>query len=209
MNNKNALARALSLLQPFHSPQTSLEQYQTSSEIAASVLWLAHLHKDIHHKTGADLGCGTGLFGLGALLLGAKLVHFVDIDPAALASAQANQALLEKAFGKKLPSHFHRMPLAAFTTPVDVVIQNPPFGVQKSHADRAFLLKAMEISSTVYSLHKIESAAFIAHLVQQHGFQVDQVVSLPFPLKKTLFFHRKKTYYVDVGVWRIVKKRKP
>ena len=35
----------------------------------------------------------------------------------------------------------------------DTVLQNPPFGVQTREADRAFLVKALEVGKAVYSLH--------------------------------------------------------
>lgn len=41
----------------------------------------------------ADIGCGSGILSIGALLLGAKEAHAVDIDPLAVKAAKANRDL--------------------------------------------------------------------------------------------------------------------
>ncbi|MCS6782366.1 MAG: 50S ribosomal protein L11 methyltransferase [Gloeomargarita sp. SKYBB_i_bin120] len=41
----------------------------------------------------ADIGCGSGILAIGAVLLGAKQVYAVDIDPLAIATTRQNQAL--------------------------------------------------------------------------------------------------------------------
>lgn len=41
----------------------------------------------------ADIGCGSGILSIGALLLGAKKVYAVDKDPLAVQSTQENRAL--------------------------------------------------------------------------------------------------------------------
>ncbi|MEN9216974.1 MAG: 50S ribosomal protein L11 methyltransferase, partial [Gloeomargarita sp. HHBFW_bins_162] len=41
----------------------------------------------------ADIGCGSGILAIGALLLGAKQVYAVDIDPLAIAATRQNQSL--------------------------------------------------------------------------------------------------------------------
>jgi ribosomal protein L11 methyltransferase len=41
----------------------------------------------------ADIGCGSGILAIGALLLGAKTVYAVDIDPLCLRATEQNMAL--------------------------------------------------------------------------------------------------------------------
>lgn len=43
--------------------------------------------------TVADIGCGSGILGIGAVLLGAKKVYAVDIDPLAVRAARSNRDL--------------------------------------------------------------------------------------------------------------------
>lgn len=57
----------------FENPKIELEQYTTSSHIAACILHTAQfVYDDIENKTIADLGCGSGILCIGAALLDAK-----------------------------------------------------------------------------------------------------------------------------------------
>ena len=87
IGSKGALAVVLSGLEGFHEPKVRAEQYTTDSEVAAQVLWNAKMIGDIG-KVSVDLGCGTGILGIGLLLLGSKKVFFVDSDESALGIAK-------------------------------------------------------------------------------------------------------------------------
>jgi putative methylase len=193
--NKKELAIFLSKLNKIHLPDVDLEQYETDSEIAAEVLWFAYLNNDIKGKTIADLGCGNGTFGTGALKLGAKRVYFIDKDKKSLEITKKNS--------KK--GVFLNIDVEDFNEKVDIVIENPPFGVQKVHADKVFLLKAMKIADKIYSFHKIESDKFINALCKDNNFKVEGVLRFDFVLKKTMKFHKSEKYKVKVGCW-ILKK---
>lgn len=194
--NKKQLAVQLSKLQQIKNPNVSLEQYQTESEIAAEVLWSAYMNNDVQNKVVADLGCGNGILGIGALLLGAKEVFFVDIDNNSLAVAKKNIESL-----KLKNAVIIRSPVEEFNQKVDTVIQNPPFGVQREHADKSFLEKAMHIADAVYSFHKIESKTFVEAIARGNNFKVVKIYKFQFPIKKTLFFHKKEEYLIDIGCW--------
>lgn len=57
----------------FEHPKIELEQYTTSSHIAACVLHTAQfVYGDIDRKSVADLGCGSGVLSVGAALLNAR-----------------------------------------------------------------------------------------------------------------------------------------
>ncbi len=196
--NKKKLAIQLSKLKQIEKPIISLEQYQTESEIAADVLWFAHMNNNIENKIIADLGCGNGILGIGALLLGAKKVFFIDIDNASLLITKQNINDLNLKNAVLIKSEIEN-----FNEKVDTVIQNPPFGVQREHADKPFLQKAMQISSIIYSFHKIESREFIKNLLADTNFKIRKILKFKFPIKKTQFFHRKKSYLIDVGCWFI------
>jgi len=198
--NKGKLAITLSKLKTILSPDITKEQYQTESEIAAEVLWFASMQEDIKNKVIADFGCGNGILGIAALLLGAKKVFFVDSDNNSLVLAKDNIKSLDLQ-----NAVFLRQDISEFKEKVDVVVQNPPFGVQTPHADRPFLQKAMQVAKTIYSFHKLESKDFIKALTEDNGFKVKVILKFQFPLKKTQKFHKKKTYIVDVGCWKIVK----
>src|SRR3989338_11601347 len=87
---KSRLAIILSKLRQFENPKFLDEQYTTDSEIAAMVLWNAYMSGNIKGKTIAYLGAGTGILGIGALLLGAKKVFFVEKDENAVKILKEN-----------------------------------------------------------------------------------------------------------------------
>jgi len=201
--NKKELAMLLSKLETFKDPYVSLEQYQTDAEIAAHALWFIEMSDGFSGKVVADLGCGVGTLGIGALVLGAKKVYFVEIDKEVVSLLKKNLKNVEQELEKKFDYVVVNKDIRSFDAKVDLVIQNPPFGVQKAHADRIFLLKAVEISPLIYSFHKLESAGFILKFSKDHGFSSELCAKLKFPLRKSMVFHDKKVHYIDVGLWKI------
>ena len=140
---KKQLSILLSKLKVFEKPSMMLEQHPTDSEVAGEALWFAYMQGDIEGKTIADLGSGTGILGLGTLLLGAKKAYLVDIDQEALCLAMQNKTFLEEEAGQKLNATFSAGDISMFDEKADVVIMNPPFGTKNTNADTLFLLKAM------------------------------------------------------------------
>lgn len=203
--NRKELAIALSKLKTFESVNANLEQYPTNSEIASDFLWNIHMSEGFDGKIVADFGCGTGIIGIGALMLGAKKVIFIDIDEHALHIAQKNLKSIEDKLGKEFGTEFLIMPVNKFHGAADMVLQNPPFGVQTEHADKAFLLKAMETAPLIYSLHKTESKDFVRAIAEENGFSSKLYLRYKFPLKQSMRFHTKTVHYVDVGCFRIEK----
>jgi len=203
--NKKELELILSQVKDFIDPKVKLEQYVTDASIAADVLWNANLNKDIKGKVIADLGCGPGIFGLGALILGAKNVYFVDIDKDALDIAKRNKKFVEKMLEKKISCEFLNMNVKDFDQKVSVIIQNPPFGVKQTHHDKLFLVKAMEMSTKIYSFHKLSTKIFIDKFVKDNGFKVKRVYKYSFPIKRKFWFHFKSVHNIEVGCWYIVK----
>ncbi len=62
----------------------------THPTTALCLEWLASY--DLHGKIVIDYGCGSGILAVAALLLWAKQVHAVDIDPQAITATLANAA---------------------------------------------------------------------------------------------------------------------
>lgn len=197
-SSKKELAKILSGLKGFDEANVKLEQYKTDSEIAAEVLWFLHMNNELKEKVIADLGCGNGVLGIGCLLLNAKKVYFIDKDKNILKTAERNF--------KELKLHngvFLNKDVFEFCNKVDIVIENPPFGVQRKHADRIFLDVAMKIADVTYSFHKVESENFLRKYCE--GFEVKKLFEFNFVLRKTLKFHKREKHYVKVGFFRIKK----
>jgi len=202
---KSRLGIILSRLKVFKEPKVRLEQYPTDSEIAAEILWNAVLQGDIVDKTVADLGCGTGVLGIGALIMGAKKVYFVDIDEDALRMCKENLEFIEKEVGFEGTYIVKKSKVSSAMFKADVVIQNPPFGVKNKNADREFLEKGMEMADVVYSMHNAVTKRFVDKFVVDKKCNTTHYWEFLFPLKQTMKFHEKRISRIKVGCWRIVK----
>jgi putative methylase len=200
MLSKKQLAILLSKMQPFHEPDLSLEQYPTDSEIAASILWEAYMHGELEEKNVADFGCGTGILGIGALAMGAKHVVFIELDARVFPQLMANLHHLEKELDETFSNYeiIHGN-VEQYDQPVDLVLQNPPFGTQQKHADLAFLKKALSLAPIVYSMHKTTTEEYIRRIAQQAGARITQQYQFSFPLKQSMEQHRKKVQHIEVS----------
>jgi len=194
MFTKRSLAVELSKLARFKQPKQDKEQYATDGDTAAMVLWDAYQRGVLKEATVADLGCGTGILGIGALLLGAKQVTFVDIDQDALSILRKNlesHDLLAKA------TIIHSS-IEAFNAQADLVVQNPPFGTAKKHIDLVFLEKAMQTAPIVYSLHKSVTVPYLDKAITRLGGSIIATHTLALPLSQTMVQHKRKTHRIDV-----------
>ena len=211
--SKSKLAIILSKLKGFEDPKVIAEQYEIDSEIAANMLWNALYSGKVRVHNIADFGCGTGILGIGALLLGASKVYFIDNDENSLKIAKNNLKLAcdcmksESSYYKELlgKSVFICDNIANFDKKVDTVIMNPPFGVKVRHADKEFLEKAMEISNSIYSFHKSESNRFILALCNDKKWKVREVVDFSWPLKQTMAFHKTRIKRIPVSCFVLEK----
>lgn len=187
----------LQRVKPHPSPSPTLEQYQTPAPIAAEALYFAHGKGDIAGKVVLDAGCGTGIFAIGAKLLGAAEVIAVDVDEGALGVAMANAA------GLGVDVSLLTVDIVDFPEPVDTVIQNPPFGAQRPHADVPFLESALRLGAVVYSFHNAETAEWVEGKVRSLGGTVTERLRFRFPIPHTFAFHRKERVDVPVDLHRI------
>ena len=190
---------------PFRSPRADLEQYSTPERVATEVLWLAtYTYDDIRNKNILDLGSGTGLLGIGAILLGARRVVAVDIDPSAVRIGCLNT---EKMSLKK-NIDWIVAEASSVTGRYDTVIQNPPFGTREKGADLKFLQKALEVGNVVYSLHKsgIRNREVIKDFVDKHSGETTAILRSKFVLPRTLNFHKRSRYMVSVDLYRIIRR---
>ncbi len=191
------LEMALQKVQGFESPDASLEQYQTPATIAADLLFTAYSLGDIAGKTVVDLGCGTGILGIGASLLGAERVIGVDADERAIAVATRNA----EALGATV--EWVKSDVGSFRAEADTVVMNPPFGAQKGHADRPFLEKAIEIAGVAYSLHLAGTEEFVSRLISSTGSSYEIQKRYKFEIPHTFAFHTKAKAHVEVALFRI------
>jgi putative methylase len=179
-------------------PIPNLEQYMTPAPIAANVLFTAYHWGDIEGKTVVDLGCGTGIFSVGAAYMGAQEVYGYDVDKTIITSAR------QYARSKKLAIHFKVQDVTAVTTMCDTVLMNPPFGAQKSNqnADRHFIEKGFEIATVIYSLHLKKTIPFIEKMIHALHGELTYQKDYEFPIKWIFQFHKKEVMIYKVTLLR-------
>ncbi len=186
---------ALQSLKGFDEPVARLEQYETPAALASDLLHLAWSHGDLKGRV-LDMGCGTGVLGVGAAFYGAGVVG-IDLDGDAVRTARSNAA----AAGVSEKTDWVRgeassLPVAS----VDTVVMNPPFGAQKSGADRPFLRAAERVAETAYTVHNEGSLDFVESFVDgdvTDGFETG--VMLP----HRFGFHDEDQKEITVEVYRI------
>jgi putative methylase len=200
---KKELEILLQKVPNFENPQPSLEQYLTPANIAADMIFIAHQSGDIQNKIVIDLGCGTGIFAIGAKITGAKKVMGFDID----------KKIIEKATNYALNNNFnikfYQNDIIEISEKCDTVLMNPPFGAQKSNlnADRKFIEKAFQISDVIYTLHLEKTIPFIKKMVKSLNGEITLNKNYSFQIKHAYSFHKKRFVEYEVSLLRILAKR--
>jgi putative methylase len=181
----------------------------------------AYVNDDIVGKSVLDLGCGTGRLALGALFVGAKDVIGVDIDRLAIQTANENSKNICLADAVQWVLGDLSVVVGRFNT----VLQNPPFGVQAREADRAFLVKALEVGNCVYSLHshpevdsrlikqlkasqgflQVPASPFLEKFIAKHGGSVKAVYALLMTIPRMFDFHTKLKHDFVIDMYVIKK----
>lgn len=191
------LEMTLQSLKELDSPEAGLEQYITPAPIAADLLYIAFGMGDIGGKSVIDLGCGNGVFAIGACLLGAKDVYGIDTDSAAISVATENATAIE------CEIRLEQIDVSEVKGNFDTCIQNPPFGSQKKHADLPFLHKAVEIASVVYTIHNSRTVEFLEREISSINGVITHRKAYSLEIKHRFDFHTKEREFIDVLVFRI------
>ncbi len=194
---KKDLEIRLQSVRNFEDPDPALEQYMTPATMAADILFEAYRSGDVEGMKVLDLGCGTGMFSIGAWMLGAGMVRGYDISDSALSVARRNASDMG-ADVEFLKSRIENVDEGA-----DTVFMNPPFGCQNRNADRPFLKKAMEISECVYSIHMADTVDFVREFCEAEGRSVVSSKIYKYEIPHTFSFHTKTKKTVDVAVVNI------
>uniref|UniRef100_A0A7S4FA90 Methyltransferase-like protein 5 n=1 Tax=Chrysotila carterae TaxID=13221 RepID=A0A7S4FA90_CHRCT len=204
------LVASLEQVRTWDSPKTRLEQYPTPPDLAAHLLMVAAQDEHIEGMHVADLGCGGGVLGIGAALLGAVQVVGYDVDAEALEVASENREEFEVPLDLV---HCDVTKLAgsrAMQNRFDCVVMNPPFGTQpdSNGIDVAFLHAALSLCSengAVYSLHKSSTRPFLSKTLKSWGALPEVVAELKFEIPKMYRHHTKQSVDVAVDFWKISK----
>ena len=197
------LAIKLSKLAPHPCKDVSLEQYATEGDLASYWMLAVDELDGFEQSTVVDMGAGNGILGIGALLLGASKVIFVETDPAALGAIETNIDALEndlRGRAELWPATvgLDELPLDG----VDIIVMNPPLGVQREKADRVFLEAAF--GSKAASIHVLHSdkATHLEPMAREHDWWAEVVLRTEFRLPPTYAHHAQRKGKTDVKCWR-------
>ena len=197
---KHDLAINLQTVGSHPIPKVVLEQYSVPADLAAEVLFRAcYEFGDIEGKTVIDLGAGTGRLALGASMLGAEYTVGAELDRLALEVGAKNC----KRLGLKVD--WVLAEIETLRGPVDTVVMNPPFGTRSPHADTRFLQTALRIGKVVYSIHKTSTRKHLERWFGEHNRKANVILSTDMEIPHQFSFHKKRTRYVEVDVFRIVR----
>ena len=205
ITRKKHLEMKIQSLPPHPKPKVGLEQYTTPSVIAADLIWNAYSFGDIENKNVLDLGCGTGIFAISSLLMGAKSSVGIDID--------LDSIIVANEFSNKLKLDnisFICEDICEFNTDDDIntIFQNPPFGSQKKAKkgqDLKFVKRACQFMPDVlYSFHMASTEEFLIDFFKDNNLNISHIFHYNFPIPKIYEFHNKEKQNVDVIVIRAV-----
>ena len=197
------LAIQLSRLAPHPCLRVELEQYATEGDLAAFWMLAIDQTDGFEDRHVVDLGSGNGILGIAALLLGARKVTFVETDKDALEILHSNLNTLDKALmaqAEVVNAHIGRDEVELES--VDLLVMNPPWGVQTAKADRPFLELAFgSDASAIHVLHS-EKAAHIEPLAKDRGWEWEHIIRTVFRLPPTYMHHSQRRGDTDVMCWR-------
>ena len=198
------LAIELSKLQPHPCTSVELEQYATEGDLAA--YWILGIDQvdEMEGKRVLDLGAGNGILGLGCLLVGAQHVTLVEADPLVVKIAKTNaERLSPRCEGtvQVIQEHISLQSEQPEIVP-DIVLMNPPWGVQTAKADRPLLEYAFSLGApVVHVLHSAKSK-HVQALGRDYGYESEAMLETEFRLPPTYLHHSKKKATTTVRCWR-------
>jgi putative methylase len=193
--SKSELSRVLSKVKDFENPKISLEQYKTPSGLAADIGYTASIQGDLDGSV-VDLGGGTGVLGISALLSGCEDVTFVEKDEEAIEILREN---LER-FGISSANYTIILgDVREIKNNFDVVLMNPPFSVH-SEEGVVFWEKAFEIGEKVYGMCMEGFYPSIKELSENFGFERTDSEVYSVNLPSTFGFHTEEVEEIEVEV---------
>ncbi|MEM0124623.1 MAG: methyltransferase, partial [Candidatus Micrarchaeaceae archaeon] len=148
--------------------------------------------KSKYNLTGAsaaDLGCGNGILGIALLLSGAHKVDFYDIDKKALDICTKNL----ESNGLRGYSIFEKDIFDIKDKVYDIVVSNPPFGIQSDLDLSSLLNKVKELSDNVFLILKKNKGT--ERLAKEQGFIIGPQIKIRIGV--TARFHKKPSVSVD------------
>ncbi len=198
------LISSLESLETFSNPKDYLEQYQTSPQISGEMFHyiLNKFPEEISNMKIGDLGCGNGILGISAALIGCKDVVLFDIDEEIIdiAKQNVNNLELQNCIQIILCDVNQIKNWKCLYKKFDIIVTNPPFGIRSQNgADVEFLKCAVNLSNQfVYSLHKFSTFNFLKKFYEKNNINDVNGFKIEYDLPKSYKFHKKNNKVIDV-----------
>ncbi|MEM0138129.1 MAG: METTL5 family protein [Thermoplasmatales archaeon] len=193
---KSNLELLLSNLKTPENYNIELEQYNTPPLVASTILFRAAQEGNIVEMEVADLGCGNGIFSIGAAILGAAKVYAIDRDQRMIDLAKRNAEMMD------VKIEFVNSDVSDFSTGVDTMILNPPFGSHRRGLDIPFIESAIKLSKHFYIILDYNSGDFLSKFIKNRGTVVWEEKSF-IEIPKIYRFHRKEKTLIPVRISRV------
>ena len=211
VKSRRELAIFLSSLKGFDNPNPRLEQHPSDGDVAAKLIWQAYHQGNLFEKNIIDMGCGTGILGIGALMLGAKHVEFIDIDAGVYSTLKENLKSLTDNWEINIEGRWTFVNANVANCPITIqdsdsqvtVLMNPPFGTKIKHADKTFLESAMRRGNIIYTMHKTTTKDFIKSFCKTNKLNIFWEEETTCLLANTMKGHKKKVERIDVSLFGI------
>lgn len=189
--DKITLATKLKELDDVPKKIIRLEQYSTDVSTAVDFLLFADSCGGIMEKAIADFGCGNGILGVGASILGARSVDMYDLDERMISVSLENIKKLR--LDNVVP---YKKDFFDVNGHYDTIISNPPFGFQSTFRIEAFIEKLKDVSDSFFFLYKDNQK--IRLLAGKNALSVRELGDIALP--KSAKFHTREKLELPVCV---------
>ena len=181
--DKLLLSKSLSELREPSDKNVRLEQYSTDIATAVDFLLFVDSYGKLNGKHVTDFGCGNGILGIGAAILGAAAVDMYDIDEKMVELAEKN------VIGSNATNcRVYKKDFFDVDAHYDTAISNPPFGFQSTFNIEAFISKLKEVADSFFFIYK--SNKRIQKIVQMEDLKIEDFGKIVLP--KSATFHKKE-----------------
>jgi len=210
----------ISKLKDFLNPKIRLEQYSTPPKVIKEFILfiekdlISLINKKIQKNEKLkilDCCAGTGFLGFSILLYFYFLdkeilknieISFIEKDKKAFEVLKENLNHLMNKFEeiKDVKINLINEDFFKFESKekFDLVVMNPPFGIQGKIKDKEFVKKGLVIGKIVYSFHLANSLNFFIK-----NFEVKEYLKTNFPLKQQFWFHNKRRKEIEIVILKI------
>ena len=193
------------MVPPIPEPRPELEQYTTPAGIALRLAQTIAMRSGLDYEI-ADLGAGTCRLTAALALLGAEALVAVEADRRLTSYCIMGLERLGVEWTTSIVVGWVGEGPSGPLARADLVVMNPPFGVQRRGADTVFLAYSFSLRPwRVYAILKSGNEDYHRRLAEEWGYSARILYREWFSLPATMAHHRSRTRRVEVDVYEFEK----